>query len=84
MGVLWWCPGDPHYVGLTSLQVQHDAGDKAAAAAAAAAAGEGVVLEGAQAYALTVENLDAQPRDVNAIPGHSGDLRTLDKLVDGV
>lgn len=23
--------------------------------------------------------LDAHPRDVNAVPGHSGDYRTLDK-----
>ena len=36
------------------------------------------------AYALTEESLHAQPRDVNSIPGHAGDVRTLDKLIDGV
>jgi hypothetical protein len=79
--MVWDCPGDPHYVGLTSLQVQHDAvvHDDAGDSSQATAAEEGV-----QVYALTVENLDARPRDLNAIPGHSGDVRTLDKLVDGV
>jgi hypothetical protein len=28
--------------------------------------------------------IDAYPRDINSVPGHSGDTRTLDKLVDGV
>lgn len=28
--------------------------------------------------------ISAYPRDINAVPGHSGDNRTLDKLVDGV
>ena len=25
----------------------------------------------------------ANPEDMNSIPGHSGDLRTLDKLING-
>jgi hypothetical protein len=33
---------------------------------------------------LTADMLSAHPRDINSVPGHSGDNRTLDKLVDGV
>lgn len=33
---------------------------------------------------LTKDMLSADPRDMNAIPGHKGDYRTLDKLIDGV
>ena len=32
---------------------------------------------------LTIENIDANPRDMNTIPGYSGDYRTLDKLING-
>ncbi|GAM27479.1 hypothetical protein SAMD00019534_106550 [Acytostelium subglobosum LB1] len=32
---------------------------------------------------LTMQNLSAYPKDINDIPGHSGDYRTLDKLIDG-
>lgn len=32
---------------------------------------------------LSPECLAAFPRDINTVPGHSGDNRTLDKLVDG-
>lgn len=32
---------------------------------------------------LDVSNLDANPRDMNSIPGHGADHRTLDKLVNG-
>eukprot|EP00898_Chlorokybus_atmophyticus_P004718 jgi/Chlat1/5247/Chrsp33S00385 len=32
---------------------------------------------------VSVSSLDARPRDLNDIPGYSGDDRTLDKLVDG-
>jgi hypothetical protein len=33
---------------------------------------------------LKISQLNAVPRDMNAISGHSGDYRTLDKLIDGV
>ena len=33
---------------------------------------------------LAIKNVDANPRDMNVIPGYSGDYRTLDKLIDGV
>ncbi len=33
--------------------------------------------------AIASDQLTAVPRDMNAISGHSGDYRTLDKLVDG-
>ena len=32
---------------------------------------------------MTASDLDACPRDLNAIPGYSGDDRTLEKLLDG-
>ncbi|KAG2373969.1 hypothetical protein C9374_011634 [Naegleria lovaniensis] len=32
---------------------------------------------------LTTEQLSAKPRDMNEVSGHSGDYRTLDKLIDG-
>ena len=37
---------------------------------------------GATVQGLTGRNLDAFPRDINTVPGHSGDNRTLDKLLD--
>lgn len=33
---------------------------------------------------LEMSKLNAQPRDMNVIPGYSGDTRTLDKLINGV
>ncbi len=32
---------------------------------------------------LTNDNIDAKPRDMNTIPGYSGDYWTLDKLING-
>lgn len=32
---------------------------------------------------LKPENLNAKPKDMNSIPGNSGDTRTLDKLING-
>ena len=28
--------------------------------------------------------IDANPKDLNSIPGYNGDYRTLDKLIDGI
>jgi len=33
---------------------------------------------------VDIKNIDATPRDMNTIPGHRQDHRTLDKLVNGV
>lgn len=33
---------------------------------------------------MDIKNLDATPRDMNSIPGHGQDHRTLDKLINGV
>lgn len=33
---------------------------------------------------LDISQLSAAPRDMNSIPGHSGDYRTLEKLINGV
>lgn len=33
---------------------------------------------------LTLQMIDADPRDMNSIPGHGSDYRTLDKLLNGV
>lgn len=52
--------GDPHFVGLTGIEVL-----------------------GPTLSPITGISPDAFPRDINAIPGHSGDTRTLDKLMDG-
>lgn len=32
---------------------------------------------------LSIENLDAKPRDMNSIPGYAGDHRVLDNLING-
>ena len=64
--------GDPHYAGLTGLRVW----------VARPVEGQpcvGRVVE----HALTPRDLRAAPQDIN-VDGHSGDVRTLDKLVDGV
>ena len=33
---------------------------------------------------LTMKNMNAKPRDMNAIPGYSGDHRTLDNIINNV
>ena len=33
---------------------------------------------------LDIKNLDAKPKDMNSIPGHGQDHRTLDKLINGI
>lgn len=33
---------------------------------------------------LSLSNVEAKPRDMNSIPGHGSDHRTLDKLINGV
>lgn len=33
---------------------------------------------------LDIKNVEANPRDMNSIPGHGQDHRTLDKLINGV
>mmetsp|Transcript_34417 Transcript_34417/g.60330 ORF Transcript_34417/g.60330 Transcript_34417/m.60330 type:complete len:1207 (+) Transcript_34417:737-4357(+) len=44
----------------------------------------GVELIGAEGpFALNPGNMNADPRDMNVIPGYSGDYRTLDKLING-
>mmetsp|Transcript_5505 Transcript_5505/g.15335 ORF Transcript_5505/g.15335 Transcript_5505/m.15335 type:complete len:1697 (+) Transcript_5505:302-5392(+) len=42
-----------------------------------------VLGAGGRPMQITPSSLDACPRDLNAIPGYSGDDRTLDKLLDG-
>ncbi|EFA83430.1 hypothetical protein PPL_03577 [Heterostelium album PN500] len=39
--------------------------------------------ENYQLIKLQLSNLIANPKDINDLPGHSGDYRTLDKLIDG-
>eukprot|EP00959_Pyramimonas_sp_CCMP1952_P090213 1888433-Pyramimonas_sp.AAC.1 len=34
-------------------------------------------------YSVEIANVSAHPRDLNCIPGYTGDDRTLDKLMDG-
>uniref|UniRef100_A0A8C1GUB8 KATNIP domain-containing protein n=1 Tax=Cyprinus carpio TaxID=7962 RepID=A0A8C1GUB8_CYPCA len=55
--------GDPHYVGLTGLEV---------------------VGKGGQSIPVDVSIATASPRDLNDLPEYSSDLRTLDKLFDGM
>ena len=43
-----------------------------------------VIDENGQKVQLDISKLSAQPRDMNVIPGYSGDTRTLDKLLNGV
>jgi hypothetical protein len=67
--------GDPHYAGLTGLRVwvaQPMPGHRTASG------NLGRVVE----HPLTVQDLRACPADIN-VDGHSGDQRTVDKLVDG-
>lgn len=33
---------------------------------------------------LSLQMIDANPKDMNSIPGHGSDYRTLDKLIDRV
>ncbi|XP_076154749.1 katanin-interacting protein [Alosa pseudoharengus] len=42
-----------------------------------------VVSQEGQSIPLDIAMLDASPRDLNDLPDHSNDLRTLDKLIDG-
>jgi hypothetical protein len=37
-----------------------------------------------QPLSVALEHLSAYPRDINDVPGHLGDTRTLDKIVNGV
>jgi len=37
-----------------------------------------------QQIKLTIGNISSNPKDLNSIPGHGGDYRTIDKLIDGV
>lgn len=53
--------GDPHFVGLTGLEV---------------------LGPDLKPLPITANMLTAYPQDINSVPGHSGDNRTLDKLVD--
>lgn len=55
--------GDPHYMGLTGLEV---------------------VGKGGESISLDVSMVTASPRDLNDLPDYSNDLRTLDKLFDGM
>ncbi|XDV47960.1 hypothetical protein PO909_017495 [Leuciscus waleckii] len=55
--------GDPHYVGLTGLEV---------------------VGKGGESISLDVSMVTASPCDLNDLPEYSNDLRTLDKLFDGM
>ncbi|XP_056306739.1 katanin-interacting protein [Danio aesculapii] len=55
--------GDPHYVGLTGLEV---------------------VGQGGESIPIDVSMVTASPRDLNDLPDYNNDLRTLDKLFDGV
>ncbi|XP_016339808.1 uncharacterized protein KIAA0556-like isoform X1 [Sinocyclocheilus anshuiensis] len=55
--------GDPHYVGLTGLEV---------------------VGKGGASIPVDVSMATASPRDLNDLPECSNDLRTLDKLFDGM
>ncbi|XP_050954705.1 katanin-interacting protein isoform X2 [Labeo rohita] len=55
--------GDPHYVGLTGLEV---------------------VGKGGESIPVDVFMVTASPRDLNDLPEYSNDLRTLDKLFDGM
>ncbi|XP_043082041.1 LOW QUALITY PROTEIN: katanin-interacting protein [Puntigrus tetrazona] len=55
--------GDPHYVGLSGLEV---------------------VGKGGESVPVDVSMVTASPRDLNDLPEYSNDLRTLDKLFDGM
>jgi hypothetical protein len=65
--------GDRHYAGLTALEVF------VAVPLSVTGAGQGRVVR----YPLQRRHLTASPPDIN-VDGHTGDPRTLDKLVDGV
>jgi hypothetical protein len=76
--------GDPFYAGLTGLQLlvaEPLSADEAAEAGwpIGLAASVGRV----RAVTPTLQQLHASPASIN-VDGHSGDPRTLDKLVDGV
>ncbi|XP_078414458.1 katanin-interacting protein isoform X1 [Cetorhinus maximus] len=43
-----------------------------------------VVGKDGQALPVTMENIEASPRDLNELPEYNEDSRTLDKLIDGI
>ncbi|NP_001088144.1 protein KATNIP homolog [Xenopus laevis] len=55
--------GDPHYLGLTGMEI---------------------VGRDGKALAITLDALSACPQDLSILPEYKDDLRTLDKLIDGV
>jgi hypothetical protein len=60
--------GDPYFVGLTGLALLDE---------------QLRPLPTGNGGGITHDCLSAFPRDINTVPGHSGDNRTLDKLIDG-
>jgi hypothetical protein len=74
--------GDPHYGGLTGLQVRIavPSSSSSSSSSAAASAAVGIV----RTAALSARNLFARPRDINGDDGSGDDPRTLDKLLDPV
>ncbi|EFJ17661.1 hypothetical protein SELMODRAFT_114454 [Selaginella moellendorffii] len=60
--------GDCYYFGLTGIQAHLFLQ---------------VLDENGNAHSIQSEFITGKPRDLNDIPGHTGDYRTLDKLVDG-
>ncbi|XP_072336861.1 katanin-interacting protein isoform X3 [Scyliorhinus torazame] len=43
-----------------------------------------IVGKAGQALPITMENIEASPRDLNELPEYNDDSRTLDKLIDGI
>ncbi|XP_078096139.1 katanin-interacting protein [Mustelus asterias] len=43
-----------------------------------------VVGKGGQTLPVTMDNIEASPRDLNELPEYNEDSRTLDKLIDGI
>ena len=43
-----------------------------------------VLDQNMQPIPIDIGSISANPRDMNSIPGYSGDYRTLEKLIDGV
>ena len=67
--------GDSFYVGLTGLEIY---GIQRQSLKANLLDGEGNKIP------IQMKNLNAKPRDMNSIPGYSGDTRILDNLINGV
>jgi hypothetical protein len=79
--------GDPHFMGLTAVELITCAPVNTTAARAKDGAGKygaGTDVNGWCPARLEVAqaHMEARPRDLN-VCGHTGDPRTLDKLVDG-